>query len=95
MNVEKVACDTLAIDINVLTANTNIAEASTNVSATQIGGPEARSYVGEMCFGGPEAGSNTANSAADGRRWQCDIVEIDLHGPEMGIDMPRARSNIA
>ena len=79
----------------VLETNTNIAEASSNVSATHIDGPEALSYLGEMCFGGPDAGSNTANSSADGRGVQCDIVEIDFNGQEMNIAMSRTRSNVA
>ena len=94
-NVEKVACDTRGIDTDVIETNTNIVEASSNVSTTQIAGPEALSYLGEMCFGGPDAGSNTANSSADGRGSQCDIVEIDLHGPGIDSDMPRARSNVS
>jgi len=95
INVEKVPSDTLAIDVKVLKADTNIAEASSNISATQIAGPEAPSYLGETCFGGPDAGSNTANSSADGRGLQCDIVEIDFNGQEMNIDMSRTRSNVA
>jgi hypothetical protein len=94
-NVDKVASSGLAIDTNVLETNTNIAEASINVSATQIAGPEAPSYLGDARLDGLDAGSNTANSSADGCGSQCDIVEIDFHGQEMDIDMPRARSNVA
>lgn len=93
-NVDKVACDTREIDINVLETNTNIAEARIPVAATQIAGPEAPSYLGETRFDGLDAGSNSANSSADGCGSQCDIVEIDFHGQEMDVDMPRARSNV-
>jgi hypothetical protein len=94
-NVDKVARSGLVIDTNVLETNTNIAEASINASATQIAAPEAPSYLGDARLDGLDAGSNTANSSADGCGSQCDIVEIDFHGQEMDIDMPRARSNVA
>jgi len=94
-NVDKVACDTRGIDTDVFRTNTNIAKASSNVSATHIAGPEAPSNLGEKCFGGPDGGSNTANSSADGRGVQCDIVEIDFNGQETNIDMSRTRSNVA
>ena len=93
-NVDKVACDTLEIDANVLETNTNVSEASINVSATNIAGPEARSYVRKTRFDGLEAGSNRANSSADRYGSRRDIVEIPFHGQEMDIDMPRARCSV-
>jgi len=94
-NVDNVACDALAIAMNVFELHGDIANASVTVSATQIAGPEAPSYLGETCFGGLDAGSNRAKLSADGRGWQGDIVENDFLGQEMVIDMPRARSNVA
>ena len=40
-------------------------------------------------------GPNTANSSADGCGSQCDIVEVDFHGQEMGVDMSRTHANVS
>ena len=94
-NVDKIATNTRAIETNGSKMHTNIAEASINASDTHRARPETHSYLGETRFGGPDAGSNTANSSADGCGSQCDILGVDLHGQEMDIGMSRARANVS
>ena len=94
-NVDNIATNTRAIDSNGPKMHTNIAGASINASEMHKARPETPSYLGEKRFGGPDAGSNTANSSADGGGSQCDIVDVDLHGPEMGVNMPRTRPNVS
>ena len=94
-NVDKIATNTRAIETNGSKMHTNIAEASINASDTHKARPEAPSYLGETRFGGPDAGSNTANSSADGCGSQCDILGVGLHGQETGANMSRARANVS
>jgi len=94
-NVDNIATNMCAIDINRPKMHTNIAGASSNASEMHRARPETPSYLGETRFGGPDAGSNTANSSADGCGSQCDILGVGLHGQETGANMSRARANVS